>query len=150
MASRVTYPIACFPALDRVGGYEALLVRYEGAVANTTYLTQALHGNLSCGLPPDDAFHIMRGLDSAYPWPGLTLGLTLLAAYYFCANQVSWNPLYIYKADPLYYDQFCSKIFAKVRSSPGTAHWTADRQVVRSCATRSAKLCRGNCHQRFV
>ena len=93
MATRVTYPIACFPALDRVGGYEALLVRYEGAVANTTYLTQALHGNLSCGLPPDDAFHIMRGLDSAYPWPGLTLGLTLLAAYYFCANQVGLNPV---------------------------------------------------------
>ena len=45
-------------------------------------------GNLSCGFTPDDSFQIFRGVDSEYPWPGLVFGLTLLATYFFCTNQV--------------------------------------------------------------
>lgn len=74
-------------AMDRIGGYEAMIERYPLAAASDTYLRQSQFQNASCGFPPDDAFHIFRGMDSAYPWPGLTIGLTLLASYFFCTNQ---------------------------------------------------------------
>ena len=77
-----------FSGIDRVGGYEALTTRYLSSASSHAYLEQAQHGNLSCGFPPSDAFHIMRGQDSAYPWSGLTFGLTLLATYFHCTNQV--------------------------------------------------------------
>ena len=63
--------------------------RYIPSAATNTYYKESLYNNLSCGFPPDDSFHIFRGLESDYPWPGLTFGLTLLATYYFCTNQVT-------------------------------------------------------------
>lgn len=75
-------------SLEKVGGYEGMVNQYKVAAANTTYLTQSLYGNISCGFTPDDSYNIFRGLDSEYPWPGLTFGLTLLATYFFCTNQV--------------------------------------------------------------
>ena len=77
-----------FSAMNEVGGYNAMTNQYLESAANTTYLTESLYGNLSCGFPPQDAFNIFRGIDSDYPWPGLTFGLTLLATYFFCTNQV--------------------------------------------------------------
>ena len=74
--------------MDRIGGYEALIERYPIAASSETFYREATFGNASCGFPPSDAFHIFRGMDSAYPWPGLTIGLTLLASYFFCTNQV--------------------------------------------------------------
>jgi len=74
-------------AMDRIGGYEAMIERYPKAASSEAYLKQTLYQNASCGFPPEDAFHIFRDMDSAYPWPGLTIGLTLLASYYFCTNQ---------------------------------------------------------------
>jgi len=74
--------------MDRVGGYEGMVNQYKLAAANTTFLDESLYGNLSCGFTPDDSFNIFRGLDSEYPWPGLVFGLTLLATYFFCTNQV--------------------------------------------------------------
>ena len=62
--------------------------RYMPSASTNSYQYQGLYGNLSCGFPPDDSFHIFRGIESDYPWPGLTFGLTLLATYYFCTNQV--------------------------------------------------------------
>ena len=76
------------PALDKIGGYEAMVNRYMPSASTNSYQYQGLYGNLSCGFPPDDSFHIFRGIESDYPWPGLTFGLTLLATYYFCTNQV--------------------------------------------------------------
>ncbi len=74
-----------------VGGFEALRFRYMEAAANYTYLDQALYGNRSCGMPVDNAFHIFRPADDgSYPWPGLTLGLTILATNAWCTDQVYW------------------------------------------------------------
>ncbi len=75
--------------MDRIGGYESMTNQYLNSASNETYLKQAQFGNHSCGFPPDDSFHIFRGMDSAYPWPGLTFGLTILATHYFCTNQVN-------------------------------------------------------------
>lgn len=71
-----------------VGGYEQMVNQFLGAASNVTYLDEALYHNHSCGFPPDDSFHIFRDMDSNYPWPGLVFGLTLLAIYYWCTNQV--------------------------------------------------------------
>ncbi len=77
--------------MDEVGGYEAMVNRFKPAASTNSYLINSQYNNLSCGFPPDDAFHIFRDLDSAYPWPGLTFGLTLLATYFFCTNQVQFH-----------------------------------------------------------
>ena len=75
-------------AMDKVGGYETMVNQFLGSAANESYLAQSLYHDRSCGFPPSDAFHIFRGMDSDYPWPGLVFGLTLLATYYWCTNQV--------------------------------------------------------------
>ena len=80
-------------ALNRVGGYEAMVSRFKESAANTTYLAQAEYGNLSCGFPPERAFNIFQDADSNYPWPGLVFGLTLIAMYFFCTQQVGGGVL---------------------------------------------------------
>lgn len=75
-------------ALIQVGGYEQIMEQFLKAASNSTFLDQALYWNHTCGFPPNDSFHIFRGMDSDYPWPGLVFGLTLLATYYWCTNQV--------------------------------------------------------------
>ena len=77
-----------FTALHEVGGYESMVNQFQVSASNNTYYYQATAGNLSCGLTPKDSFSLFRGMDSDYPWPGLVFGLTLLATYYFCTNQV--------------------------------------------------------------
>ena len=78
-----------FPALIEVGGFEGIRANYPQAASTDTYLTQALYGNLSCGFPPEDAFHIFRPInDPNYPWFGMIFGLTILATDAWCVNQV--------------------------------------------------------------
>lgn len=75
-------------AMDKLGGYESMVNQFLGSAARDTYLRQSLYQNASCGFPPADSFHIFRSMDSNYPWPGLVFGLTLLATYYWCTQQV--------------------------------------------------------------
>ena len=43
----------------------------------------------SCGLPRDDAFHIFRDpVKGDIPWTGATFGLTVLALFVWCQDQV--------------------------------------------------------------
>uniref|UniRef100_H2YKJ4 Uncharacterized protein n=1 Tax=Ciona savignyi TaxID=51511 RepID=H2YKJ4_CIOSA len=67
----------------RVGGYEGLETSYMQAIP-------ALRpANTSCGIPRADSFHVFRDpIDSDLPWPGLTFGLTIIATWYFCTDQV--------------------------------------------------------------
>jgi len=80
--------IVAIIAMDKVGGYESMQNQFMKAASNETYLAQSFNQSRSCGFPPEDSFHIFRGMDSNYPWPGLVFGLTLLATYYWCTNQV--------------------------------------------------------------
>ena len=75
-------------AMYEVGGYEGMVNQYMVSASDQTMYQQSLYGNASCGFVPDDALKIFRGIDSDYPWPGLVFGLTLLATYFFCTNQV--------------------------------------------------------------
>lgn len=68
-----------------IGGFDNLYVKYMTAVPTST----VQHGNTSCGIPQESAWHIIRpATDSDYPWPGTLFGITLLSLYYWCTNQV--------------------------------------------------------------
>uniref|UniRef100_A0A8C0G8A9 Sodium/glucose cotransporter 1 n=1 Tax=Chelonoidis abingdonii TaxID=106734 RepID=A0A8C0G8A9_CHEAB len=71
-----------------VGGYEAFMEKYMQAIpSNTSY------GNITidpkCYTPRADSFHIFRDpITGDLPWPGLTFGLSILALWYWCTDQV--------------------------------------------------------------
>uniref|UniRef100_A0A8C8RQ41 Sodium/glucose cotransporter 1 n=1 Tax=Pelusios castaneus TaxID=367368 RepID=A0A8C8RQ41_9SAUR len=75
-------------AFAKVGGYEAFMEKYMNAIpSNTSY------GNISidpkCYTPRPDSFHIFRDpITGDLPWPGLTFGLSILALWYWCTDQV--------------------------------------------------------------
>ena len=76
--------------MNEVGGYEAMVNQFRSSAAETSFYRKAVWDNSTCGFPPNDAFNIFRSHDSGdYPWPGLVFGLTLLATYFFCTNQVT-------------------------------------------------------------
>uniref|UniRef100_A0A8V5H0T5 Uncharacterized protein n=1 Tax=Melopsittacus undulatus TaxID=13146 RepID=A0A8V5H0T5_MELUD len=67
-------------ALSAVGGLPGLRARYPLAAAHNV--------TAPCRLPRDDAFRLLRGPSADLPWPGLVLGLGVLAAWYWCTDQV--------------------------------------------------------------
>ncbi|XP_067406377.1 sodium/glucose cotransporter 1-like isoform X3 [Emydura macquarii macquarii] len=75
-------------AFAKVGGYEAFVEKYMKAIpANISY------GNINidpkCYTPRADSFHIFRDpVTGDLPWPGLTFGLSILALWYWCTDQV--------------------------------------------------------------
>ena len=45
--------------------------------------------NTTCGLPRDDAYHVMRDpVTSDNPWPGFLLQTTFGCIWYWCCDQV--------------------------------------------------------------
>ncbi|XP_044517196.1 sodium/glucose cotransporter 5 isoform X3 [Gracilinanus agilis] len=74
------YTIAAF---DQIGGYDQLEAAYLGAVPNKTI------PNTTCHLPRADAMHMFRDPSTGdLPWTGMTFGLTIMAAWYWCTDQV--------------------------------------------------------------
>uniref|UniRef100_A0A8C4VUG9 Sodium/glucose cotransporter 1 n=1 Tax=Gopherus evgoodei TaxID=1825980 RepID=A0A8C4VUG9_9SAUR len=71
-----------------VGGYEAFMEKYMQAIpSNTSY------GNITidpkCYTPRADSFHIFRdAITGDLPWPGLIFGLSIIALWYWCTDQV--------------------------------------------------------------
>ena len=77
------YPF-CFLAFDYVGGYEGLVKEYPLAIPSVR------NESTGCGIPRSDAFHVFRDAENSdLPWPGLTFGLTIIATWYWCTDQVS-------------------------------------------------------------
>ncbi|XP_014072087.1 sodium/glucose cotransporter 4 [Salmo salar] len=75
--------VLMFIAFDKVGWYEGLLEQYKEAIPTLTV------PNTTCHLPRSDAFHIFRDpVTGDLPWPGLLFGLTVLATWVWCADQV--------------------------------------------------------------
>ncbi|CDQ62193.1 unnamed protein product [Oncorhynchus mykiss] len=76
--------ILMFIAFDKVGWYEGLLEQYKEAIPTLTV------PNTTCHLPRSDAFHILRDpVTGDLPWPGLLFGLTVIATWVWCADQVT-------------------------------------------------------------
>lgn len=74
------------PAFDQIGGYEQLAAAYAQAIPSQTI------ANTTCHLPRADAMHMFRDPYTAdLPWTGMTFGLTIMATWYWCTDQVSVN-----------------------------------------------------------
>lgn len=68
---------------QEVGWYPGLEERYRQALPNVTV------PNTTCHLPRPDAFHMFRDpVRGDLPWPGLIFGLTVLATWCWCTDQV--------------------------------------------------------------
>uniref|UniRef100_A0A672YUS1 Solute carrier family 5 member 9 n=1 Tax=Sphaeramia orbicularis TaxID=375764 RepID=A0A672YUS1_9TELE len=71
------------PAFSEIGWYDGLMDRYPLAVPSVTIV------NTTCHLPRSDAFHLFRDpVSGDIPWPGLVFGLTVLATWVWCTDQV--------------------------------------------------------------
>ncbi|XP_015264695.1 PREDICTED: sodium/glucose cotransporter 5 [Gekko japonicus] len=70
-------------AFDKIGGYRNLEEAYLNAVPST------IIPNTSCHRPRPDALHLFQepGSDDL-PWTGMTFGLSVLATWYWCTDQV--------------------------------------------------------------
>ncbi|XP_076846184.1 LOW QUALITY PROTEIN: sodium/mannose cotransporter SLC5A10 [Brachyhypopomus gauderio] len=70
-------------AFNKIGGYANLEAIYLQAVPAKTI------PNTTCHLPRHDAMHLFRDpVNGDLPWPGMTLGVTILATWYWCSDQV--------------------------------------------------------------
>ncbi|KAJ7400859.1 Sodium/glucose cotransporter 1 [Pitangus sulphuratus] len=75
-------------AFHEVGGYETFMRKYMEAIpSNTSY--GGIEVDPKCYTPRQDAFHIFRDpVTGDLPWPGLVFGLSVLAMWYWCTDQV--------------------------------------------------------------
>uniref|UniRef100_A0A3B4GD04 Sodium/mannose cotransporter SLC5A10 n=1 Tax=Pundamilia nyererei TaxID=303518 RepID=A0A3B4GD04_9CICH len=70
-------------AFNKIGGYSQLAEQYSRAIPSK------IIPNSTCHLPRQDAMHLFRdAVTGDLPWPGMTLGLTILATWYWCTDQV--------------------------------------------------------------
>ncbi|XP_038618675.1 sodium/glucose cotransporter 1 [Tachyglossus aculeatus] len=75
-------------AFSEVGGYDAFMEKFMNAIP-----TRTKYGNITvdpvCYTPRQDSFHIFRDpITGDLPWPGLIFGLSILALWYWCTDQV--------------------------------------------------------------
>ncbi|XP_030068975.1 sodium/mannose cotransporter SLC5A10 [Microcaecilia unicolor] len=70
-------------AFNKIGGYQNLQEAYSKAVPSK------IVPNTTCHLPRSDAMHLFRDpVSGDLPWTGMTFGLTILATWYWCTDQV--------------------------------------------------------------
>ncbi|XP_051993207.1 sodium/glucose cotransporter 5-like isoform X2 [Xyrauchen texanus] len=75
--------ILTITAFNKIGGYNNLESVYLKAVPSK------IIPNTTCHLPRADAMHLFRDpVHGDLPWPGMTLGLTIIATWYWCTDQV--------------------------------------------------------------
>ncbi|XP_051027096.1 sodium/glucose cotransporter 4 [Acomys russatus] len=75
--------VLMFLGFREVGWYPGLQQLYKQAIPNATI------PNTTCHLPRADAFHMLRDpVNGDIPWPGLIFGLTVLATWCWCTDQV--------------------------------------------------------------
>ncbi|KAM6172312.1 sodium/glucose cotransporter 4 [Erethizon dorsatum] len=75
--------VLMFLGFQKVGWYPGLQQLYRQALPNATV------PNTTCHLPRPDAFHMLRDpVSGDIPWPGLIFGLTVLATWCWCTDQV--------------------------------------------------------------
>ncbi|XP_008059733.1 sodium/glucose cotransporter 1 isoform X1 [Carlito syrichta] len=75
-------------AFHEVGGYDAFVEKYMKAIP-TMVADENTTVKEECYTPRPDSFHIFRDpLKGDLPWPGLIFGLSILALWYWCTDQV--------------------------------------------------------------
>ncbi|XP_012869704.1 PREDICTED: low affinity sodium-glucose cotransporter-like [Dipodomys ordii] len=75
-------------AFAEVGGYESFVEKYMNAIPSITE-GDNLTISPKCYTPREDSFHIFRDpITGDIPWPGMMFGMTIIALWYWCADQV--------------------------------------------------------------
>ncbi|XP_077189929.1 sodium/glucose cotransporter 4 isoform X2 [Paroedura picta] len=75
--------VLMFIGFEKVGWYEGLQEKYTRAIPSI------IVPNTTCHLPRQDAFHMLRDpVTGDIPWPGLIFGLSVLALWCWCTDQV--------------------------------------------------------------
>ncbi|XP_004430156.1 PREDICTED: low affinity sodium-glucose cotransporter [Ceratotherium simum simum] len=75
-------------AFAEVGGYESFTEKYMNAIP-TVVEGDNLTISPSCYTPQADSFHIFRdAVTGDIPWPGTVFGMTIVAAWYWCSDQI--------------------------------------------------------------
>uniref|UniRef100_A0A8V1A3S4 Solute carrier family 5 member 9 n=1 Tax=Gallus gallus TaxID=9031 RepID=A0A8V1A3S4_CHICK len=75
--------VLMFIGFEKVGWYEGLKEKYNTAIP------KVIVPNTTCHLPREDAFHLFRDpVTGDIPWPGLIFGLSVLALWCWCTDQV--------------------------------------------------------------
>nr|XP_048307411.1 solute carrier family 5 member 4-like [Myodes glareolus] len=75
-------------AFAEVGGYESFTEKYMNAIPSVVE-GDNLTISPECYTPQPDSFHIFRDpITGDIPWPGLIFGMSILAIWYWCADQV--------------------------------------------------------------
>ncbi|NXS89538.1 SC5A9 protein, partial [Erpornis zantholeuca] len=75
--------VLMFIGFEKVGWYEGLQEK------NSTAIPKITVPNTTCHLPRADAFHLFRDpITGDIPWPGLIFGLSVLALWCWCTDQV--------------------------------------------------------------
>ncbi|XP_007060132.2 sodium/glucose cotransporter 5 isoform X1 [Chelonia mydas] len=75
--------ILAVTAFSKIGGYQNLAEAYLKAVP------AKIIPNTTCHLPRVDAMHLFRDpVSGDLPWTGMTFGLSVLATWYWCTDQV--------------------------------------------------------------
>ncbi|XP_064616975.1 sodium/mannose cotransporter SLC5A10-like [Liolophura sinensis] len=73
------------PGMREIGGINAIFEKYMKAVPRVT----TCRNNLTAIFPRGDELHIFRDpIESDFPWPGTTIGLTPMAILAWCTDQV--------------------------------------------------------------
>ncbi|XP_018412916.1 PREDICTED: sodium/glucose cotransporter 1 isoform X2 [Nanorana parkeri] len=76
-------------AFNKVGGYENFMIAYMKAIPTEVTDINGTQVDSKCYTPREDAFHLFRDpIKGDMPWPGLIFGLTILALWYWCTDQV--------------------------------------------------------------
>uniref|UniRef100_A0A8C8VEU5 Solute carrier family 5 member 9 n=1 Tax=Pelusios castaneus TaxID=367368 RepID=A0A8C8VEU5_9SAUR len=75
--------VLSFIGFEKVGWLEGLKEKYNNAIPSV------IVPNTTCHLPRADAFHMFRNpVTGDLPWPGLIFGLSVLATWCWCTDQV--------------------------------------------------------------
>nr|XP_019609794.1 PREDICTED: low affinity sodium-glucose cotransporter isoform X2 [Rhinolophus sinicus] len=75
-------------AFAEVGGYESFTEKYMNAIPSIVE-GDNLTISSKCYTPQADSFHIFRDpITGDIPWPGMIVGMTIVAAWYWCTDQV--------------------------------------------------------------
>lgn len=69
-------------SLDEIGGYKNIETEYQKAIPSH------ILPNSTCGMPREDAFHVLRGLNADYPWPSMILQCGVASAWYWICDQI--------------------------------------------------------------
>ncbi|KAM7051271.1 solute carrier family 5 member 4 isoform 1-T1 [Molossus nigricans] len=75
-------------AFAEVGGYESFTEKYMNAIPSIVE-GDNLTISPKCYTPQADSFHIFRdAVTGDIPWPGTIVGMTIVAVWYWCTDQV--------------------------------------------------------------